>query len=191
MDSTFIIVALVAVGVFVACSVVDKFFSKAFRNKAQHRSGMAVRVSRMYGVLGIGLCVIGVLAFFTGIHNFLLYGGGFLVLVTGAFMAAYYLTKGIFYDGESFLVTSFGKEKEYRYEDIRYQRLYRVQGGSVIVELYLENGESVSVQSTMDGMYPFLDTAFAGWCLQTGRDPQSCDFHDPNKHWWFPSKEDK
>ena len=43
----------------------------------------------------------------------------------------------------------------------------------------------------MDGVYPFLDTAFAGWCLETGRDPQSCDFHDPSQSLWFPTVEEK
>lgn len=189
MNSTLIVVALVVVSVFVACYMVDKLFSRVFRNKAQHRSGMAVRVSKMYGVMGIGLCVIGVLAFFTGVNSMLLFIGGIMVFLMGAAMAAYYLTKGIFYNGESFLVSSFGRERVYHYRDIQYQRLYRVQGGSVIVELYLQNGETVSVQSTMDGVYPFLDTAFAGWCAQTGRDPESCDFHAPSKHWWFPHAE--
>ena len=35
-----------------------------------------------------------------------------------------------------------------------------------------------------------LDTAFAAWCIQTGRDPQSCDFHDPSQSLWFPTVED-
>ena len=73
---------------------------------------------------------------------------------------------------------------------ILHQRLYRVQGGNIIVELYLADGESVSVLSNMDGAYPFLDTAFAGWCKQTGRNPEECTFHDPSKHWWFPHEEE-
>ena len=57
-------------------------------------------------------------------------------------------------------------------------------------KVYLKDGSTVSLQSTMDGVYPFLDTAFAGWCLQTGRDPESCDFHDPSKSLWFPPVEE-
>ena len=63
-------------------------------------------------------------------------------------------------------------------------------GGNVIIELYLEDGSSISLQSSMDGVYLFLDTAFAGWCLQTGRDPQDCDFHDPSQSLWFPTVEE-
>ena len=76
------------------------------------------------------------------------------------------------------------------YKEILEQKLYILQGGSVLVELYLEDGTSVSLQSTLDGVYPFLDTAFAGWCMQKGIDPQACDFHDPSKHWWFPHEAD-
>ena len=70
------------------------------------------------------------------------------------------------------------------------QKLYLIQGGSIVVALHMADGSAVSVQSSFDGVYPFLDTAFAGWCLQTGRDPQSCDFHDPSQSLWFPTVED-
>ena len=82
------------------------------------------------------------------------------------------------------------KDAVHRYEEIVGQKLYVVQGGSIVAELYLKDGSTVSLQSTMDGVYPFLDTAFAGWCLQTGRDPESCDFHDPSKSLWFPPVEE-
>ena len=54
----------------------------------------------------------------------------------------------------------------------------------------MADGSTVSVQSAFEGVYSFLDTAFAGWCLQTGRDPQSCDFHDPSQSLWFPTVEE-
>lgn len=187
----FLIILLVAAAVFGICRLVDKAFSNAFRSEAQHRSGMAVRVSKMYGIMGTVLCIIGVMAIMVGIHNILLLIGGVIVLLMGAAMAMYYLTRGIFYDGESFLVSSIGKKgTAHYYKDIREQRLYLVQGGNVIIELYLNDGSSVSLQSNMEGVYPFLDTAFAGWCLQTGVDPQSCSFHDPSNHWWFPHEEE-
>ena len=97
----------------------------------------------------------------------------------------------MFYDGETFLLSRFGKkEVTYRFSDIKGQKLYLVQGGNVIIELHMTDGNTVSLQSTMDGVYPFLDTAFAAWCMQTGRDPQSCDFHDPSQSLWFPTVEE-
>ena len=183
---------LVAAAVFGLCYTVDKGFTRSFRSKAQHQSGMAVRVNKRYGVFGVGLSVLGVLAICVGINGGLaLMIGGVVVLIMGLCLAVYYLTHGIFYDGETFLVTSFRKEdRVYHYRDIREQKLYLVQGGNVIIELYLEDGSSVSLQSSMDGIYLFLDTAFAGWCMQKNLDPQDCTFHDPSKSWWFPHQED-
>ena len=185
-------ILLVAAIVFGLCYLVDKTFTKKFRSKAQHMSGMAVRASKMYGVFGVILMVLGVMAIIVGISSsIVLMLGGILVLAMGAGLIVHYLSFGIFYDGESFLVSSFGKKSvSHYYKEIKEQKLYLLQGGSVLVELYLTDGTTVALQSTLDGMYPFLDTAFAAWCIQTGRDPQSCDFHDPSKHWWFPHEEE-
>ena len=185
-------VLLIAAVVFGACRIIDVLFNNAFRSKAQHHSGLAVRVNKRYGVFGVGLSILGVLAIGLGVTSGLaLVLGGAVVLVMGICLAIYYLTHGIFYDGESFLVASFRKEdRVYQFEQIREQKLYLVQGGSVIIELYMNDGTSVSLQSSMDGVYLFLDTAFAGWCLQKGIDPQTCEFHDPSKSWWFPHEEE-
>ena len=185
-------ILLVAAAVFGICYLVDKAFTKKFRSKQQHMSGLAVRANKMYGVFGVLLIAVGVMAIVVGIGSgILLLIGGIVVLVMGAALAAHYLSFGIFYDGETFLVSSFGKKSvAHSYKEITEQKLYVLQGGSVLVELYLTDGTSVTLQSTLDGVYPFLDTAFAGWCIQTGRDPQSCDFHDPSKHWWFPHEEE-
>ena len=185
-------ILLVAAAVFGLCYLVDKTFTKKFRSKVQHMSGMAVRANKMYGVFGVALMAVGLMSLVVGISSsILLLLGGIIVLAMGAGLAAHYLTFGIFYDGESFLVSSLGKKSHsHFYKEIREQKLYVLQGGSVLVELHLADGTAVSVQSTLDGAYPFLDTAFAGWCIQTGRDPMECDFHDPSKHWWFPHEEE-
>ena len=189
---TFFLILLIAAAVFGLCFAVDKAFSKLFRSKAQHRSGMAVRANKRYGLFGVILSVLGIMAICVGIADGpLLLWGGIVVLLMGAALAVYYLSFGVFYDGETFLLSRFGKkEVTYRFSDIKGQKLYMVQGGNVIIELHMADGGTVSLQSTMDGVYPFLDTAFAAWCLQTGRDPQSCDFHDPSQSLWFPTVED-
>ena len=188
----FIPILVIAGLIFGACYLVDKAFSKTFRSKAQHMSGMAVRANKRYGVFGIGLTVLGILALCVGTTDGpVLLAGGALVLIVGICMAVHYLSFGIFYDGESFLLSSFGKKSiAYRYQEIKEQKLYLVQGGNIIVELHMTDGNAVSLQSSMDGVFPFLDTAFAGWCLQKGIDPQSCDFHDPSRSWWFPHQEE-
>ena len=188
----FIAIILVAAAGFGICYLVDKGFARAFRSKSQHRSGLAVRANKRYGIFGVILSALGILALCSGVTDgAVLLVGGAVVLLMGLCLAVYYLSFGIFYDGESFLQSRFGKKDvTYFYRDIRGQKLYLIQGGNIVVELHMADGNVVSLQSAMDGVYPFLDTAFAGWCLQTGRDPQSCDFHDPSQSLWFPTVED-
>lgn len=185
-------ILLVAAVVLGLCYLIDKAFTKTFRSKAQHRSGLAVRANKRYGIFGVILSVLGILGFFTGLTDGpVLLVGGIIVLLMGLGLAVHYLSFGIFYDGESFLLSRFGKkDREYRYQDIQGQRLYVIQGGTILVELYMTDGNTVSVQSSMDGAYPFLDAAFAAWCRQTGRDPENCEFHDPSQSLWFPTMED-
>ena len=188
----FLPILLIAAAIFGLCYLIDKTFSRVFRSKAQHRSGMAVRANKRYGLFGVVLIVLGIMAVCVGITDGpVLIWGGLIVLLMGAALAGYYLSFGIFYDGESLLLQRFGKKDViHSYRDILGQKLYLIQGGNIVVELHMADGSVVSVQSSFDGVYPFLDTAFAGWCLQTGRDPQTCDFHDPSQSLWFPTVEE-
>ena len=182
---------LVAAAVFGLCFLVDRGYTKTFRSQAQHLSGLSVRLSKRYALFGLILSIVGILAIFTGLFDGpVLIWGGIAVLLMGAALITYYMTFGIFYDADSFILTTFGKKSMvYNFSAIMEQKLYVVQGGSVIVELHLNDGRAVSLQSTMDGMYPFLDHAFAVWCRQTGRDPEDCAFHDPSNSLWFPMEE--
>lgn len=181
---TFLIAALV----FGVCRLIDVGFTKLFRSKAQHMSGLAVRASKRYGVFGVALAVIGAIGITFDFSDLPMCIGGVIVLLMGLGLAAYYLTFGVFYDGESFLYSRLGKKDEtHLFQDIVGQKLYLVQGGTVIVELHMTDGSVLSLQSSMDGVYSFLDTAFAAWCMQTGTDPQSCSFHDPSQSLWFPT----
>ncbi len=188
----FIVIALIAAVVFGVCHLIDRLFTKLFRSKAQHRSGLAVRANKRYGIFGVILSVLGILGLMAGAKGEkILTVSGIIVLLMGIGLAVHYLSYGIFYDGESFLLCRFGKKDvEHRYQEIVGQRLYVVTGGSTIIELQLSDGSAVSVQSNMDGVYPFMDTAFIGWCRQTGHAIDACDFYDPSKSWWFPHEEE-
>ena len=188
----FIAIMLIAAAVFGVCYLVDKAFSKLFRSKAQHRSGKAVRVNKRYGVFGVVLTVLGIMAICVGITDGpVLLWGGVIVLLMGIGLAVYYLSFGVFYNDDSILYARLGKKDvTYEYRQILGQKLYVVQGGSIVVELHMADGSTVSLQSTMEGVYPFLDAAFAAWCAQTGRDPEKCDFHDPSQSLWFPTVEE-
>ena len=188
----YVTVLLVAALVFGVCYLFDKGFEKLFRSQAQHYSGLSVRLNKRYAAFGAILITLGVAAFFTGLESgMVLKIGGILVVLMGAALVIYYATFGVFYDEDSFILTTFGKRSStYRYRDILGQKLYVIQGGSIVVELHLTDGRSVNLQSSMIGTYDFLDHAFAAWCRQTRRDPETCDFHDTENHLWFPTVEE-
>ena len=182
---------IVAALVFGACFALDKAFTRLFRNRKEQKSGLAVKHNKRSATIGIFLAFLGVVGLLSGNNG----GKGLwilclIMLLLAAVLIGSYLAFGIYYDRETFLVCAFGKQKRtYRYTDIREQKRYVVQGGSMMVELYLADGSTVTLQSNMDGAIPFLDYAFARWCEQKNLDPDSCDFHEPGQFRWFPEEE--
>ena len=183
-------ILIIAALVFGICYLFDKGFQKTFRSKPQHKSGLSIRPNKRYATFGIILIILGLAALFSSADSIVLLLGGIVILVMAIGLIVYYLTYGIFYDEDSFIHTSFGKKSvEYRYQDIKSQQLYVIQGGNVVIELHMADGKAVSVQSAMLGVYAFLDTAFAGWCRQKGINSDDCSFYDPANSCWFPTEE--
>ena len=115
---------------------------------------------------------------------------GILLIPGGALLGIYYLTHGIFYDRDTFLHTTFGnRSRTCRYADIRSQRLYRLQGGSYLVELYLTDGTTVSVQTAMPGALDFLDHASHARMRHLGLNSHECEWYQPDRCGWFPEEE--
>lgn len=186
-------VLVVAALVFGVCFLVDKGFTKLFRSQAQHRSGTAVRQNKKYGAFGLILAVLGIAAVISGItDSVVLLVGGIIVILMGAALVVYYMTFGIYYDGDGFLYTTFGKKsRTYRYSQIRTQQLYMLQGGNILVELHMEDSSAVQVQLSLQGAEDFLNTAFLGWVRQKNIDiRENCEFHDPQNSLWFPTEEE-
>lgn len=187
------IIAFLIIGILVfgICFLFDKGFTKLFRGKIQHSSGKSVRLNKRFGSFGLILSVLGLAALFSGFSGDLVLGiGGSVVLVVGVGLIVYYMTFGVFYDNDTFLLTRFAhKSVTYRFEDIRGQMLYTASG-NIVVELHMSDGLTVGLQGKMDGVYPFLDAAFDGWCRQKGIRPEDCDFHDTANSLWFPMVEE-
>ena len=189
----YVAVIIIGAAVFGLCFLADKGFTKLFRSQAQHHSGLAVRLSKRYGSIGLILAVVGLAAIFAGINGaeglVLPIGGGILIAM-GLALVVYYMTFGVFYDDNGFVVTTFGKPSTtYAYKDIVAQQLYNNQG-HILIELHLSDGKTVQLQSTMTGVYPFMDCAFEKWCAQTGKTKETCEFYDPQNSFWFPPVED-
>ena len=184
---------LVAAATFGVMFLLDKGLTKLLRSRTQHRSGTAVRLKKHFGILSLALMILSALGIINGLidWNPALLLGGVAILPGGACLGIYYLTHGIFYDDDSFLYVSFGnRSREYRYADITGQKLYEIQGGSLLVELHMADGTAVSVQGTMEGAYPFLDKAAHARMRQLGLNSHECDWFDEEKGQWFPPVEE-
>lgn len=190
----FIAVILIAAAVFGLCYLVDKGFTKLFRSSSQHKSGLSVRLNKRYGSIGLLLMVLGIAAIFAGVSSkdgWVLPAGGGVVIAMGAALVVHYMSFGVFYNEDSFVVSRFGKpDATYAYQDICAQQLYNNQG-HILVELHLADGSVLQLQSTMTGAYAFLDYAFVAWRSQTGRKQEDCQFYDPANSCWFPPAEDE
>lgn len=180
-------ILIVAALVFGLCFGVDKLFQKIFRNQARHHTGTAVRLNKRYATFGILLVILGIAAIFA--EGIVLTVGGCVLAITGIGLITYYLSFGIYYDKEGFLYCRFGKRAiSYAYKDIKAQMLYN-SAGKILIELHMQDGKAVTLPASMAGVYSFMDTAFAGWLEQTGKQQEDCDFHDPENSCWFPSAE--
>lgn len=186
---TVIIVAVVTFGIMY---LADRSFTKHFRSRDQHKTGLSVRLRKAYAVMGILVSVlaVAVLVQLANAYSPLLLFGGLFLLVLGVALVVYYMTFGIFYDDESFILTTFGKKSvTYRYSDIQAQQLYTTAGG-LLIELYLSDGRTVGLQQTMEGVYPFLDKACHARFRQLGVNSAECAWFDESQSCWFPPRED-
>ena len=184
----YVSVLLIAALVFLICFFIDKGFTKLFRSQQEHKSGLAIRLSKKYGAMGLIIAVLGVAAIFSG--GWMLIACGCLLILVGVGLLVYYMTFGVFYDKDTFILTTFGKKSTtYKYGDIKAQQLYSSYGNTVI-ELYMTDGRTVHLQSGLPGVYDFMDHAFPAWLQQTGRNREDCAFYDPQNSCWFPPVED-
>ena len=186
-----VMIILVAAVTFGACFLLDKGYTKKFRGQEQHKTGLSVRLNKRYGVIGLLMVVLGIAGLFASFSDTWVFtAASIIIILIGICLIVYYMTFGLFYDEDSFILTTFGKKSvTYRFADIRCQQLY-TSYGTVIIELQLYSGRTFQLQSGLIGVYPFLDTAFAGWCRQKGIQKEACAFHDPDNSCWFPKAED-
>ena len=186
----YVALLLVTAFVFGLCFLLDKGFTKIFRSRQQHKSGLSVRLNKRYASIGLLVGIIGAscLLFGMGQGLFMPIAGVILVL-TGIALVTYYMTFGVFYDADGFVLTTFGRRsKAYLYADIQAQQLY-TSYANVIIELYMTDGRAVQLSSAMTNGYAFLDYAFDRWLQQTGKTLADCPFHNKKESCWFPPVE--
>lgn len=112
------------------------------------------------------------------------------MMLMGISMVVYFIAFYIMYDNNGFWLSSIGKRRvRYQYHEVQTQQLYLLTGGSTLIELHMADGRAVSIQSTMQGAYQFLNYAFKQWCNQSGKEPTDCGFYNPANSCWFPNEE--
>lgn len=186
----YIFILLFGAIVFGLCFLLDRGFTKQFRGKSQHKSGKAVRLNRRYATAGVLLCFLGI-AFIvtTGWTKTVLFICSIVILLLGIALIVYYISFGIYYDDETFLVSGFArKDRVYYYRDIHFQQRYLVTGGNILLELHMTDAGAVQLYSQMDGVKDFLEHAHKAWCRQKHVDGDM--YLDPENAIYFPSEED-
>ena len=92
----FVAIILVAAATFGLCFLADKGFQKTFRGKAQHRSGLSVRLNKKYGAFGLIFVALGIAAVFTGMNSqWVLTAGGGIIILLGCFLIGYYMASSM------------------------------------------------------------------------------------------------
>jgi hypothetical protein len=180
--------ALFMAAVFGLCRLVDILFTRIFRSKPQHKSGRAVRLSPHVGGIGVGVFLLGLMAvLFGGGQGWILIAGGVMLLLLGIGLVVYYLSFGVYYDEEGFLFSALGRRAIFcRYETIKAQRLYNA-GGKLLIELHMEDGNTIQLPAGMKGREAFLDYAYEGWVRQKHLAAEELLFHDADNSVWFPT----
>ena len=153
-------------------------------------SGQAVRLNKRYGVIGVLAAMLGIVAVLFGVNDSVsLIVAGCVLVAVGIFLATYYLSFGVYYDEDTFLLATLGKKSAvYAYSQIKSQQLYNSYG-NIIIELHMDDGRAVQLQASMSDVYPFLDKAFGAWLRQKGLRQEDCSFYDPDNSCWFPPME--
>lgn len=185
-------VLIVMILTFALCYAVDKGFNKIFRRKPQHKSGKSVRLTKKYMLFGLLILFFAILLAVspigakekTSLTQMLIIAG--LLTLIGGGLIVYFMSFGVYYDHESFLFSSFGKKsKTYTFGQIVEQQLLVTSGG-ICIELFLDDGRDLGLYASMEGVYDFLDAAFAGWCREKGITAADCPWYDPAGSCWFP-----
>lgn len=185
-------VLIVVVLTLALCFAVDKGFSKIFRREPQHKSGKSVRLTKKYMLFGLLILLFAVLLATSAIgvedkENVprMLILAALLALIGGG-LVVYYVSFGVYYDDSSFVFSAFGKKsRTYAFGQITEQQLLETRGG-ICIELFFDDGRDADLYANMEGVYDFLDTAFAGWSRERGVSAEDCPWYDPANSCWFP-----
>lgn len=177
---------LFAALVFGLCFLVDKLTGR-LRKKA----GLSpvVRLPLRYPVAAalLTLTAVGAGIYAVVKHSGLFGGVAAVLLALAVYFLYCYGQMGIDYDEERFTFRKGKVSQKFAFGDIDGQRV-AVSRRSFCLVLCLGKDEVV-IYGNMQGVQPFLNTAYQGWCRAKGLDPEAQDWHNPADFRWFPDQQ--
>lgn len=177
---------LFAALVFGLCFLVDKLTGRLWEKAVR---SPVVRLPLRYPVAAALLTLTGVgVGIYAVMKRSVLFGVGAAVLLALAVYFLYcYRRMGIDYDGEGFTFRKGRVSQRFAFGAIDGQRV-AVSRRSFCLVLCLGRDEVV-IYGNMQGVRPFLDAAYQGWCRAKGLDPAAQDWHNPADFRWFPDQQ--
>ena len=137
--------------VFGACFLVDKGFSRLFRGRKEHRSGLSVKHNKRAALFGLVLAVLGIAGILAGIGSSLgLLILSVVVLLMAAALIVYYLSFGIYYDAEGKIlydtengtpVRAQDSNGNYKTEDYKEEDLLKIEQNIELLASQITDGD--------------------------------------------------
>jgi len=165
-------------------ALIDRLWKRI--SPKQDTVACTVRQPRQATVLGLLFSLLGVvcLLFVPIREEPLLWSGGLIALLIGAYVLASALRFEIVCKDDGFTYRTLTKPTRYfAYADITGQRAFTAKSG-LNVTLYIKDTD-IPLNGSMQGVSAFLETAFQGRCRSLGIDPDSVAT-DPDNLLYFP-----
>lgn len=181
-------ILMVAV-IFGLIALIDWGFGKLFPKSELEQRGKVVRLPRYSFILGLLMAVIGLMValLLSPGTQLYLWLGSLVVTVMGVFLLVNFFSFAIYYDDTGFSYRTLTRRKQiFRYADITGQRSFLARSG-VNILLYV-NGQEVALYTAMQGLKPFLETAFRAWCKSRDVDPDTVQTN-PDYFSYFPEQD--
>jgi len=166
-------------------ALIDRLLKKLFPSP-KTGSANTVRQPRYAPIVGLLFALLGLICLLwvpIGTET-LLWIGGLIAFLIGAYVLVSFLRFGIFYDDDGFTYRTLTRAaKTYHYADITGQRSFVAKSG-LNTTLYVD-GDEIPLNGSMQGVTDFLRKAFYVWCRERGLDPDAMQT-DPATLTYFP-----
>lgn len=178
----YLLLALCLAAMFALCFLVDRLIARVrrmARMRHQVRLGLRYPVGGCLLLLGTAVAVL----VWRVQGNDLLWAAAALFAGLAINLFACYARVRITYTPEGFTFHR-GRSLHFTFDQITGQRV--AIGPRSVCLVLCAGGLDLVLTDQMQGLLPFLQAAYDGWCRQKGLDPASQRWHDPDAWQWFP-----